>query len=108
MAIAPSFAAVKAAPRKLPNKGQRIPTELTRPGTVRIDCDAHGWMEGWIYVVDNPYYAVTGTDGKFSITDVPPGTYTLVVIQSFTGPMQQSVTVEAGKPTDLTIELKKQ
>jgi hypothetical protein len=92
----------------LPNQGQRIPTELTRPGTVRIDCDAHGWMEGWIYVVDNPYYAVTGANGKFTITDVPPGTYNLVAIQSFTGPLQQSVTVAAGKPTNLNIELKKQ
>lgn len=92
----------------LPNKGQRIPTELTRAGTVRIDCDAHGWMEAWIYVVDNPYYAITGADGKFTITDVPPGTYNLVAIQSLTGPVQQSVTVAAGKPTNLTIELKKQ
>ena len=92
----------------LPNQGQRIPTELTRAGIVRIDCDAHGWMEGWIYVVDNPYYAITGADGKFSITEVPPGTYTLVAIQSFTGPIQQPVTVTAGKPTNLTIELKKQ
>lgn len=92
----------------LPNQGQRIPTELTRAGTVRVDCDAHGWMEGWIYVVDNPYYAITGADGKFSITDVPPGTYNLVAIQSYTGPIQQSVTVEGGKSTNLTIELKKQ
>jgi hypothetical protein len=92
----------------LPNEGQRIPTELTRAGTVRVDCDAHGWMEGWIYVVDNPYYAVTGDDGKFSITDVPPGTYNLVAIQSYTGPVQQSVTVASGKPTTLTVELKKQ
>src|SRR5208282_3829398 len=91
----------------LPNQGQRIPTELTRAGTVRVDCDAHGWMEGWIYVVDNPYYAITGADGKFSIADVPPGNYTLVTIQSFTGPLQQSVTVEGGKPTNLNIELKK-
>jgi hypothetical protein len=91
----------------LPNEGQRIPTELTRAGTVRVDCDAHGWMEGWIYVVDNPYYAITGDDGKFSITDVPPGTYNLVAMQSYTGPVQQSVTVASGKPTTLTIELKK-
>jgi len=48
----------------LPNQGQRIPAELKRPGTVRVDCDAHGWMEGWIYVADNPYYAVTGADGQ--------------------------------------------
>jgi len=91
----------------LPNEGQRIPTELTRAGTVRVDCDAHGWMEGWIYVVDNPYYAVTGDDGKFSITDVPPGTYNLVAMQSYTGAVQQSVTVASSKPTTLTIELKK-
>ena len=91
----------------LPNEGQDISTELTQPGTVRVDCDAHGWMLGWIYVVDNPYYALTGADGKFTITDVPPGDYDLVAIQSFTGPVKQKVTVVAGKPTSLTIELKK-
>lgn len=91
----------------LPNQGQDIQTDLTQPGTVRVDCDAHGWMEGWIYVVDNPYYALTDADGKFAITDVPPGDYDLVAIQSFTGPVKQKVTVTAGKPTSLTIELKK-
>jgi hypothetical protein len=92
----------------LPNQGQRIPTELTRAGTVRVDCDAHGWMEGWIYVVDNPYYAITSADGKFKISDVPPGSYKLVAVQSFTGPNELSVTVVGDKPTNLTIELKKQ
>jgi plastocyanin len=91
----------------LPNEGQRIPVDLTRPGEVRIDCDVHGWMEAWIYVVDNPYYAVTSADGKFTIVDVPAGTYKLVAAQPFTGPVEQSVTVAAGKPSDLNIELKK-
>jgi plastocyanin len=91
----------------LPNEGQRIPVELKRPGTVRIDCDAHGWMEGWIYVVDNPYYAITGADGKFTITDVPPGNYKLVAVQPFTGPVELPVTVTGGESTKLEIELKK-
>lgn len=91
----------------LPNKDQRIPVELTRPGLVRVDCDAHGWMEGWIYVVDNPYYAVTGADGRFAIADVPPGQYKLIATQPFAKPVEQSVTVAAGKPVDLTIELKR-
>jgi len=91
----------------LPNKGQRIPVELTRAGQVRIDCDAHGWMEAWIYVVDNPYYAVTSADGKFTVVDIPAGTYKLVAAHPFTGPVEQSVTVAAGKPSDLNIELKK-
>jgi hypothetical protein len=92
----------------LPNQGQEIPTELPRAGTVRVDCDAHGWMEGWLYVVDNPYYAVTAADGKFSITDVPPGDYKLVAVQPFTGPMEFSVTVTGGQATTLDVELKKQ
>lgn len=91
----------------LPNQGQRIPVELKRAGTVRVDCDAHGWMEGWIYVADNPYYAVTGADGKFTISDVPPGDYKLVAVQSFTGPIEMPVTVKAGESTKLEIELKK-
>jgi hypothetical protein len=91
----------------LPNQGQRIPTELKRAGIVRIDCDAHGWMEGWIYVVDNPYYATTGANGKFSITDVPPGAYKLVAAQPFTGPMEVPVTVKEKETTSITIELKK-
>jgi hypothetical protein len=91
----------------LPNQGQVIPVELQRPGTVRIDCDAHGWMEGWIYVVDNPYHATTGADGAFSITDVPPGEYTLVAVQPSTGPVETKVTVIAGQATKLDIELKK-
>jgi hypothetical protein len=85
----------------LPNEGQRIPVELKRPGTAFIDCDAHGWMQGWIYVVDNPYYAITGTDGKFTITEVPPGNYKLVAVQSFTGPVELPVTVTGGQSTKL-------
>jgi plastocyanin len=91
-----------------PNEGQTIETDLPRAGIVRVDCDVHGWMEGWVYVVENPYYAITGADGKFNITDVPPGTYKLVAAHSLTGPNEQTVIVASGKPTNLTIELKKQ
>jgi plastocyanin len=88
--------------------GATASAKVGPPGTIRVDCDMHDWMHAWIYVVDNPYYAITGADGKFSITDVPPGDYKLVAAQPYTGPVEQSVTVEAGKPTELTIELKKQ
>jgi hypothetical protein len=91
----------------LPNQGQEIETELDRPGTVRVECDAHGWMLSWIYVVENPYYAVTGDDGSFTIGDVPPGDYKLVATHEFTGPVEISVTVKAGEAATVPIELKK-
>lgn len=91
----------------LPNQHQRITTELTRSGLVRVECDAHGWMLGWIYVADNPYYAVTGADGSFSIPDVPPGDYVLVATQEHTGTVEIPVTVSGGETTEILIELEK-
>jgi plastocyanin len=91
----------------LPNQGQSVDVELQRPGTVRIECDAHGWMLGWVHVVDNPYYAVTDDNGGFEIKDIPPGKYTLVANQEHTGPISMEVEVKAGETVNLPIELKK-
>lgn len=42
---------------------------------VKVSCDVHTWMSSWLVVTDNPYHALTGKDGSFTIPDVPPGTY---------------------------------
>ncbi len=91
----------------LPNQGQRIKKPLKKSGLVRVECDAHGWMLGWILVAENPYYAVTGKDGSFTIKDVPPGSYTLVAWQEFTGPVEIPVTVKAKEVVAVPVELKK-
>ncbi len=91
----------------LPDKGMTIPVELSRPGMVRVECDAHGWMMAHVYVAANPYYALTGKDGSFSIKDVPPGQYTLVTSQDYLGDSETAVTVKSGETVKLSIELKK-
>jgi hypothetical protein len=91
----------------LPNQGQRIAKPLRRPGLVRVECDAHGWMLGWIHVAENPYYAVTARDGSFAIKDVPPGSYTLVAWQEYTGAVEVPVTVKAKEVVSAPVELKK-
>jgi hypothetical protein len=91
----------------LPNQGQRIKKPLQKTGMVRVECDAHGWMLGWVYVADNPYYAVSTKDGMFTLTNVPPGTYTLVGWQAYTGAVEVPVTVKAKEVTPVTVELKK-
>jgi hypothetical protein len=91
----------------LPNQGQRIKKPLKKPGMVRVECDAHGWMLGWIYVADSPYYAVSAKDGTFTITNVPPGSYTLVTWQEYTGAVEVPVTVKPKEVATVTVELKK-
>ncbi len=41
----------------------------------KIKCDVHPWMNAWIGVVSHPFFAVTGSDGKFTIAGLPAGTY---------------------------------
>ena len=62
-------------------------------------------MLGWVIVVPNPYFMQTGSDGMYSLTDVPPGDYTLVVWQEQIGETEMSVSVKAGETTELSIEL---
>jgi hypothetical protein len=52
-----------------------ISRRLGKPGPVRLLCDAHPHMFGWVYVHDSPYFAVTDEHGQFRIEAVPPGTY---------------------------------
>jgi uncharacterized protein (DUF2141 family) len=73
---------------------------------VRVECDAHGWMLAHVFVAESPYYALTGKDGSFTITDVPPGSYTLVATQNYTGDTETAVTVKAGEAPAIDIELK--
>ena len=90
----------------LPNQGQRVTKELPRSGLVRVECDEHGHMHATVYVADHPYHAVTGADGAFTIKDVPPGNYTLVVYQRHTGPIETPVAVKAKETTDVKVDLK--
>ena len=91
----------------LPEQNQKVTKVLKLPGTVKVDCDAHGWMLGWVHVVDNPYFFQTGDDGAFSIADVPPGDYTLAAWQEWLGEIEIPVTVRAGETTELAIDLMK-
>jgi plastocyanin len=62
---------------------------------IRVKCNIHSWMHAFIGVVDNPYYAVTGTDGTFQLPNLPPGDYVLEAWHEKLGTQQIKVTVPA-------------
>jgi hypothetical protein len=91
----------------LPKKDQVIENTkiLRKDGLVSVQCDAHDFMQGYIWVLPNPYGAVTGDNGDFKLTDVPAGKYTLKVWHEGLGEKTIPVTVEAGKDAKVSVEL---
>ena len=90
----------------LPFKGFSVTKPLpATPELIKVKCDAHEWMHAWIWEFDHPYFATTGDDGRFTIKDVPPGTYTLVAWQEAAGEKSVSVTVTTGKTVTADIQL---
>ena len=78
----------------------------TKEVMVPFKCDVHGWMNAYVGVLDHPYFAVTGKDGKFDLKTVPPGTYTIEAWHEKLGAMTQSVTVGAKETKDITFLFK--
>ncbi|WP_275099048.1 carboxypeptidase regulatory-like domain-containing protein [Sedimenticola hydrogenitrophicus] len=50
---------------------------LKKGPAMKIECDAHDFMHGFVFVAQNPYFAVVQEDGSFTIDNVPPGKYTI-------------------------------
>jgi len=92
-----------------PGFKKTISVTIAKPEAIKVTCDAHNWMIGWWYVTANPYYAVTGADGRYTIRNVPPGTYMLKVWQETLGTLTQKVTNKPGASVtaDFTMKAKK-
>lgn len=59
--------------------GKSGSVRFDKPGIVRVFCDIHSHMSGYIFVFVHPYFAVTDSDGRYIIPQVPAGAYTLLV-----------------------------
>jgi len=94
------------------NQGQPIQgmkmthTFSTKEVMIPFKCDVHGWMNAWIGVLDHPYYAVTSTDGTFSLKGLPPGTYTIEAWHEKLGTQTQTVTVGEKETKNLAFTFK--
>ena len=65
-------------------------------GILKLVCDTHAWMLGYVHVFDHPFFAVTDDKGAFSISNVPPGAYTLKAWHEEAGVRIQEITVLEG------------
>jgi len=96
------------------SKDVRTSRRFEQAGVVKLGCDIHPWMTGYIHVVKHPYYAVTDADGRFELSNVPPGTHEIRLWHEpwwrdddkLGNPIAvtHSVTVRAGETTRVTFE----
>ena len=78
------------------------PSTAKADDIVELKCGVHGWMKGYVAVQDHPYFAVTASDGSFTIKDLPQGTYTLEAWHPELGTKSMKVVIGKGKRADVT------
>ena len=89
----------------LPLPGLNVSKPIGAAGIVRLSCNTHPWMRGWVIVTDEAA-AISDTAGRFKFDNVPPGNYELRVWHESLKAASQKITVVAGKPAAVTFALK--
>src|SRR6266851_2914044 len=88
-------------------KFKKVMTEkLEKPEYVKITCDVHSWMLGWVAVTPGPA-AVTDGSGVAKLENVPAGKQKVEVWHETLGKQEKEVEVKAGQTTKVSFEMKK-
>jgi plastocyanin len=74
-----SFSSAKKFELPLYAGATAAPVVFDKPGVVVLGCNIHDWMIGYIYVADTPFFAKTEGAGTVTLSDLPPGEYTVRV-----------------------------
>lgn len=73
---------------------------------IPVKCNVHPWMRGYIAVFKHPYFAVTGKDGSFDLSNLPPGTYSIKAWHEKLGTATQTVTIGANETKEISFTFK--
>ncbi len=103
-----TYSTVNPSINKAQPKFKKVMTEkLEKPEFVKLTCDVHSWMLGWVAVLPTPFFGVTDANGTAKIENVPAGKQTVEVWQETLGKQTREVEVKAGQVAKVGIEMKK-
>lgn len=84
-------------------KGEKRPFTFDKPGAVPLLCNVHPEMGGYLVVSPTPYFAETDDAGTYKISDVPDGSYNVVVWHEGAKGQTKPVTVSGDTKADFTV-----
>lgn len=70
---------------------------------IPVKCNVHAWMRSYIAVLEHPFFAVTGLDGRYRFTGLPPGEYVVAAWHEKFGERTQKITVAPGATINLPL-----
>lgn len=85
--------------------GKSGAVRFDRPGLVRVFCDIHSHMSGYILVFSHPYFYVTDADGRYAIANIPPGSYTLMLWSELGSAEPRRITLADGETAEVDFQV---
>jgi hypothetical protein len=103
-----TYSTANASINKAQPKFKKTMTEkFEKPEFIKVTCDVHSWMLGWIAVMPHPYFGVTNAEGVAKIENAPAGKQTVEVWHEKLGKVTKDVEVKPGATTKVTVEMVK-
>ena len=88
-------------------RGQSKSKRFDTPGIVPVVCDIHAHMSAYILVFSHPFFAITDAEGRYSIPNIPSGTYTLKVWSELGTVEGKRITIVDGTTVDTDFQVVK-
>jgi hypothetical protein len=80
-----------------------VPLKTRRSSIIKLECDQHRFMQGWLLLTANPYVTVSDDDGVFRLMDIPEGTHTVGAWHPVLGYQEAKVTLLSGQKENLEL-----
>ena len=86
-------------------RGEARSVRFDTAGIVKVFCHIHSDMSAVVMVLDNPFFVVPDSEGRFRLDGLPPGEYKAAAWHERARLSRRSVRIEAGRATTVSFDI---